>query len=113
MDLNNPFAMRMRELLEYKGMTQAEFARYTGLSTANVARYVQGINIAKDAMIRQISEACHINPDWLRGYDVPMIDGMEVEKPKYSLVKQQLIKSIENLTDEQCVKIQMLVDMVK
>ena len=65
-------AHRLQELLNVTGDNQNEMAKKTKIAKSTISRYLNGERIPKQDKISIISDAYHINPAWLMGYDVPM-----------------------------------------
>ncbi len=66
------FSDRLRELLQIKGITQAELSRISGVSKSSISHYLKGDWSAKQDAIYAIAKATLTNEGWLMGYDVPM-----------------------------------------
>lgn len=64
--------IRLKELMEYFGITQADICRKTGISTSLMGYYCTGQRCPKQKNIKIIAEAYNVNPEWLIGQDVPM-----------------------------------------
>lgn len=66
------FASRLRELLDFRGITQAELSRKTGISKSSITHYLRGDWEAKQDNVYAIAYEMNISESWLMGYDVPM-----------------------------------------
>lgn len=69
---NSTFAERLRYLLEFKQLSQAELSRQTGVSKSSITHYLKGDWEAKQDVIYSIASVMLISEAWLMGYDVPM-----------------------------------------
>ncbi len=63
---------RIRDLMRFYGITQAEFCRRTGLTTSALSNYLNGTREPRQDKIAAISNAFGISPSWIMGFDVPM-----------------------------------------
>lgn len=63
---------RIRDLMRFYGITQAEFCRRTGLTTSALSNYLNGTREPRQDKIAAISNAFNISPSWIMGFDVPM-----------------------------------------
>lgn len=63
---------RIKELLNFYCMSQAEFCKRTGIATSALSNYLKGIREPRQDKISAIADAFDIDPAWLMGYDVPM-----------------------------------------
>lgn len=66
---NKPiFAVRMKQALEEKGMTQAELSRRTAIHKATINQYLCGRYKAKQDGVYKIASVLGCDPMWLLGY---------------------------------------------
>lgn len=65
-------ASRLKQLIEYKNITQTELSNRTKVSKSSISHYIKGDWEPKQDVIYAISSAYGISPAWLLGYDVPM-----------------------------------------
>lgn len=63
---------RLEELMEAYDLRPIDIVTKTGISKACMSRYITGERIPKQDKVSIISEAFHVDPAWLMGYDVPM-----------------------------------------
>ena len=89
------FKDRLTEALNYRNMTASELSKKSGLDKGSISRYLKGENLPRTNAIGKISEALHVNPAWLIGYDVPMIEAQD-----YLADIQEKKILIEKLTPE-------------
>ena len=66
------FASRLRELLDIKGITQAELCRLTGIDKGRMSHYIRGDYEAKQDGVYDIAVAAGVSEAWLMGYDISM-----------------------------------------
>ena len=63
---------RIRDLMRFYGITQAEFCRRTGLTTSALSNYLNGTREPRQDKIAAIADAFGVSPAWVMGYSVPM-----------------------------------------
>ena len=63
----NPFASRLRELMEERGVTQGDIAAVTGRSRQTVSQYVNGISEPGYDNLVNIAVALNVSTDYLLG----------------------------------------------
>ena len=69
-NLNNPFAVRLLQLLDEVGMTQKRLAQLTGLTQESISRYVCGDRIPRADLAMKIADVFGVSVDYLCGRDV-------------------------------------------
>lgn len=89
---------RINEALKYRDITPKQFADRLGLHPATVYRYLNGDRIPRSNTISQMSEVLRVNPAWLLGYNVPMIE--DSVPYDFTFEKDNTIHLIEKLTDD-------------
>lgn len=62
---------RIRSLLDFLGISQADFCKKTGLTKSALSNYLNGVRQPRVDAIVKIADAFNIEPTWLMGYDVP------------------------------------------
>lgn len=72
MDKLVPFSVRLKQLLDIRGITASELSRKTGVSKSSISRYLSGAWKAKQDAIYLIAQATDCSEAWLMGVDVPM-----------------------------------------
>lgn len=72
MDKLVPFSVRLKQLLDIRGITASELSRKTGVSKSSISRYLSGAWKAKQDAIYLIAKATDCSEAWLMGVDVPM-----------------------------------------
>lgn len=96
------FKDRLNEAMKYRELTASELARKSGLDKGSISRYLKGENLPRTNAIEKIAKALNVNPAWLIGYDVPMIEAVdyiaEVEEKKI-LIEKLTPENREKLAD--------------
>lgn len=65
-------ANRLMSAMKMQNIGVCELERSSGVAKGLISRYINGLKFPKDANINRLSQALHVNPDWLKGYDVPI-----------------------------------------
>lgn len=66
-------AIRLNELIEFYGLSPAEFAKEVNLPKSSISMWLSGKRTMRQDKIGIIANRFNINPAWLMGYDdVPM-----------------------------------------
>ena len=86
---------RLNEALKYRNMTASQLADKCGLNKSSISRYLNGERIPRTEAIHKMATVLHINPAWILGYDVPMIEAVD-----YLAEIQDKKVLIERLTPE-------------
>jgi transcriptional regulator with XRE-family HTH domain len=63
---------RLRELIDYVGISQTEFCKRAGLNKSALSNYLNGDREPRQDKIALVADAFGVSPAWLMGYDVPM-----------------------------------------
>ncbi|MBO4541844.1 MAG: helix-turn-helix transcriptional regulator [Bacteroidales bacterium] len=63
---------RIREILNYYNIKQAEFCKRTGIKSSALTNYLKGEREPRQDKVSQIADAFGLDPAWVMGYDVPM-----------------------------------------
>lgn len=116
MDQNN-FSSRLQTLINWTGMSKAEFARKTGIAQASVTYYLKGIYEPKDENIIRIATSCQVNPDWLRGHSDEMFKTKEqaISAMGDSLPKErrEFIDEVRAMSDSEFERLKSILALVK
>ena len=63
------FRKRLREMMDEKGMRQADLVAATGIDRSLISSYVTGRYEPKDENLQAIAKVLNCDPMWLMGYD--------------------------------------------
>ena len=63
---------RIRDLMRFYGITQAELSKRTGITEAAISNYLHGTREPRQDKISAIADAFGVSPAWVMGYSVPM-----------------------------------------
>lgn len=66
------FAIRLRDGLSMRDMTQAELSRQSGVDKSSISRYLKNEYKGNQDAVYRIAHALRVDEAWLMGYDVPM-----------------------------------------
>lgn len=66
------FANRLKFILNYRKLSQAELAKKLNIDRSSVTKYINGENHTTNSRLHDIALLLNVNPAWLLGYDVPM-----------------------------------------
>ena len=87
---------RIKEALDLRGMMPVDLSRASGINKGSISKYLRGDVIPKQSAIGAMSEALHVSPSWLMGYDVPMEDIIpEIETIDTSKLTETNMKRLE------------------
>ena len=87
---------RIKEALDLRGMMPIDLSRASGINKGSISKYLRGDVIPKQSAIGAMSEALHVSPSWLMGYDVPMEDNIpEIETIDTSKLTETNMKRLE------------------
>ena len=63
------FQKRLEEMMEKKGMKQADLAKATGISRSLISSYLSGRYRPNDERLKALADALECDPMWLGGFD--------------------------------------------
>lgn len=87
---------RIKEALDLRGMMPIDLSRASGINKGSISKYLRGDVIPKQSAIGAMSEALHVSPSWLMGYDVPMDSIIpEIETIDTSKLTETNLKRLE------------------
>lgn len=87
---------RIKEALDLRGMVPIDLSRASGINKGSISKYLRGDVIPKQSAIGAMSDALHVSPSWLMGYDVPMEDIIpEIETIDTSKLTETNMKRLE------------------
>ena len=104
MERVSDFSKRLRILIDLNNLSANDLANKLGISKSLISRYLSNQAVAKQDKIDQIARYFHVSHAWLLGYDCEMF---------VPDLKVNIIKSLENLTDEQLKEIYIYTIKVK
>lgn len=88
------FRARLKEMMEKRGMRQADLVNATGIDRSLISSYVSGRYEPKDENLKLIANALNCDAIWLAGYD-----GVEEDDEKAFLDKFRLL----NVNDKRTI----------
>lgn len=66
---------RINQLIsEYCDGSQQRFSEMTGINKGSISQYCNGKNTPSNLTAKKIADRFHLNPAWVMGFDVPMVD---------------------------------------
>lgn len=65
---------RLQEALNFRNMKQADLSRLTGIDKASISLYLKGKYAPKGDKLYKIALALGVSPQWLSGFNVPMVE---------------------------------------
>lgn len=68
------FKDRLNEALVLRNITPAELHRRTDISESTISQYRSGYAEPKKMRLQTIADALNVNPTWLMGLDVPIVE---------------------------------------
>lgn len=87
---------RIKEALDLRGMMPIDLSRASGINKGSISKYLRGDVIPKQSAIGAMSDALHVSPSWLMGYDVPMDSVIpEIETIDTSKLTETNLKRLE------------------
>lgn len=81
-------AMRIREALMKRNMTQAELCRITGIGKSAMSQYANGGLVPRQDRTYLIAKALDVSEAWLMGFDVPMEKIAPASKEESERIKE-------------------------
>ena len=100
---NSNSQKRIRELMDFYGLSQSELCRRTGIQKSALSNYLSGTREPRQDQISFIADPFNVNPAWLMGYDVPMYIEIEPvresDAPAFTIEELQLLDLFRTLPD--------------
>ncbi len=93
-------ALRIKEALEIRDMTQADLCRATGIGKSAMSQYVNGRLVPRQDRTYLIARSLNVSEAWLMGFDVPM-DRLTPASPEESERIKEFSEVFGKLTPEQ------------
>lgn len=98
---------RVTQLIEERcGGSQQAFADKVDINKASVSQYANGHNAPTNLTAGKIAKAFGVNPAWVMGFDVPMVDGNT--QTKY----QTIIELLDKADDIQLRQIETIIKTI-
>ena len=100
---NAKFKDRLSEALSSANMKPIELSTLSGIPKSSISQYLSGYATPKSDRTYKIAKVLNVNPVWLMGYDVPMVD----EAPEPTLDEQlegvefALWGEVQDLSDDE------------
>ena len=66
---------RLIKAMSWRGMNGDDLARASGVHKSLISRYKKNDKEPRDDRVEALAKALNVNPQWLRGYDVPPDEG--------------------------------------
>lgn len=97
------FQKRLLEMMEQRGMRQADLVEKTGISKSLISSYCIGRYVPQDWRLKLIADALNCDPLWLAGYDGIVEDEEQSFLSMFRLLnaeeKRTVGKILQYLTD--------------
>lgn len=97
-DKISSFSDRLIELMNEKGLVQADLVRGTGIERSRISLYCSGRNDPKFEPVYKLALFLHVNPAYLMGYDVPR--AIEESKDYLSELNQEGREKVESYIED-------------
>lgn len=88
---NQITAIRLREALSEKNMSQQELSDKTGINKASISQYVNGSHKPSNISSTKIWEVLNVNPLWLMGFSVSKNDSLHKSDIIGEIIKEKNI----------------------
>lgn len=92
---------RLKEIMKIHNLKQSDLVEKTGIGKSSISTYLSGEYQPKQDKIIKLSNALDVNPSWLMGYDVPMVDNNLNNTPNLTQKDEKDIAKKMNLILEQ------------
>ncbi len=89
------FAERLIEAMRIRNIRAIKLCEMTGLSQSDISNYRHGYYKPNPASLIKIAKALDVAPEWLDGYDVPMVQKHESNVAPLSSNKVRQINMLE------------------
>lgn len=67
-------SIRLRKAMDLRDLKQVDLVTQTKLPKSSISQYLSGVREPKQKAIYLLSEVLSVEPGWLMGYDVPMVE---------------------------------------
>lgn len=78
-DIIQDFAFRLNKAMNLRNIKPIELSEKSGIDKSKISSYMSGRYKPKQDGVYKIAEILNVNPAWLIGYDVPMLN-LNIEK---------------------------------
>lgn len=89
-EIKEDFRTRFERALAYADKKPADVARSTGISEATLSQYRSGYSKPKRDRLVMIADLLGVNPAWLMGLDVPMVDDRAADGETLALARKMV-----------------------
>ena len=86
-------ANRLQQALDRIGMTQQQLSEASGIKKESISQYINGHHKPSNLSSGAMSLALGVNPMWLMGYDVKMLDPIEGPSDAMSAEDERIISA--------------------
>lgn len=96
------FKTRLNKALSIREMKPVELAKKCGISESTISQYRSGYAKPKDQRLALIANALGVQPAWLMGMDVPMVEHSESKTSARQLtsMETEIMEIVFKLTEE-------------
>ena len=71
---NEETAKRLKQAMDNKNLTAKQLSDKSGVSEPSISQYIHGTFAPRNKTAAKLAKVLQVNPMWLMGFDVPMID---------------------------------------
>ena len=103
---------RLTQAMAWRGMNGDDLARASGVHKSLISRYKKNVREPREDRVEAMAEALGVNPQWLRGYDVPP-DKATGSQLTVSPREKQLIESFRFCDADRQINIEVYVQEQK
>ncbi len=104
-DLGN----RLTQAMSWRGMNGDDLARASGVHKSLISRYKNNSKEPRDDRLNALAVALEVNPQWLRGYDVPPEETCK-SQITVSPREKKIIEDFRACDDKTQLKIEKFID---
>lgn len=101
MELVSTFRERLESSLKERKMSARELAYKSNINEGTISRYLSGKNEPKIYYLHLISNALHVSPVWLMGYDT-------TKEPNY--IKDKIVYKLDKMSESQLKQLNTFID---
>ena len=100
------FSNRLSFAMTYRNLSQTDLAKKVGVSEPLICMYLKGKNTPRQDTLYNLSQSLGVRPDWLLGYDVPMLN------TTLPTVEDTIKRKISSLSIEQLERLDKMIDLM-